>query len=172
MRQFIVDLGTSLIKLWDIFQTMLKVLRRSAFLTRSIYVTVALWESCTSIVSLRTLNILVRLCFWSIQISLSSPFCYTLSISGWLYSLMTIPPIAELLSCAKNQILQKQLKLFSGCGRILLPTLLNTCILIMGESIWHRNYNPFYVNKKLSMRQVHYIYTSKIVKQNGWIKHC
>jgi len=45
---------------------------------------------------------------------------------------MTIPPIAELLSCAKNQMLQKQLKLFSGCGQILLPTLLNTCILIMG----------------------------------------
>ena len=46
-----------------------------------------------------------------------------------------IPPIAELLSCAKNQMLQKQLKLFSGCGRTLLPTLLNACILIMGESI-------------------------------------
>ena len=35
----------------------------------------------------------------------------------------------------KNQMLQKQLKLFSSCGRILLPTLLNACILIIGKSI-------------------------------------
>ena len=102
---------------------------------------------------------------------LSSPLCHTLSISGWLHSLMTVPPITELLSYAKNQMLQKQLKLFSGCGQILLPTLLNTCILIMGESIWHQNYNPFYVNRELSMRQVHHIYTSKMVEQNGWIRH-
>ena len=110
-----------------------------------------IWESYISTVSLRTLSILVRLLDWSIQISLSSPLYHTLSISGWLYFLMTIPPIAELLSCAKNQMLQKQLKLFSGCGQILLPTLLNICILIMGESIWHQNCNPFYMNRELSI---------------------
>jgi len=172
MRQFIVDLGTSLIKPWDISQTMLKVLRRSAFLTRSMYAVVALWESYTSTVSLRTLSILMRLLEWSIQISLSSPLYHTLSISKWLYSLMTIPPIAELLSCAKNQMLQKQLKLFSGCGQILLPTLLNACILIMGESIWHQNCNPFYMNRELFIRQVYHMYISKMVEQNSWIRHC
>ena len=62
-------------------EIILKVLRRSASLTRSMYAAVALWKSCTSTVSLRTLSILVRLLDWSIQISLSSPLYYTLSIS-------------------------------------------------------------------------------------------
>ena len=48
MRQFIIDLGTSLMKPWNILQTMLKVLRRSTSLTRSIYTAVVLWESYTS----------------------------------------------------------------------------------------------------------------------------
>ena len=68
---------------------------------------------------------------------------------------MTIPSIVELFSYTKNQMLQKQLKLFSGCGWILLSTLLNACIPIIEESIWHRNCNSFYVNRKLSIRQVH-----------------
>ena len=42
-------------------EIILKVLRRSASLTRSMYAAVALWKSCTSTVSLRTLSILVRL---------------------------------------------------------------------------------------------------------------